>query len=175
MINVQHLKFAFILAYAAEAFSPQLRAADNGSTYSYNKILAGHALAITIQVGPFDATAHQVKHVSVDAGYRIDDQIPIGNDGATTATTEFKRLDITWDGKKVSLPRSAWSAIFNVPLRRIAPDENTTGFAIVPSDDGSAVLLIFKTGLAEVGPEEAWLVVTENGTWKRFDSRRAED
>jgi hypothetical protein len=153
----------------------QVGSANGPSTYRYSRVVGGHTLTITIEVGQFDSALHHIEHVSTNAGYRIDGEIPIGNDGTTTATTEFKRLEISWDGKNVKLPRRAWSAIFNVPLQLIRYDHNTSGFAVLPADDGSAVLLIFKTGLADVGPEQAWLFVDRNGNWRRFYSRIAED
>lgn len=140
--------------------------------YQFEKTIKGQKITVALEIGPFDSAAHTVRHVSLNEGYLIDGEKPIGNDGAIHATTEFKRFDIYWNGKKIPLPRHAWSSIFNVPLNAVNPVKSSaSGLAVIPSVDGSSILFHFKpsTGDAEE-PDEAWLVVDKKGAWQKFHS-----
>jgi hypothetical protein len=158
------------------AFRPFAFGTEPATKYNFEKTVNGQRIAVVLEIGPFDSHQHKVRHVSSNAGYLIDGQRSIGNDGATHATTEFKRCDIFWNGKKIKLDRNAWSSIFNVPLKAIDPlTQSGTGFAIIPSIDGSSILFYFGTGLADVGLEKAWLAVDRDGRWRKFHSWEAGD
>ena len=146
--------------------------ADEPSHYQFEQKVNGQNIIVLLTTGPFDVKAHKVTHKSISEGYFIDGQRPLGNQGGTTAITEFKRFDISWNGTHVFLPRHVWSTVFNVPLVPIRPmSEETAGLAIVPAIDGSSVLFYFRphSGDAE-DPEEAWLFINRDGTWKKFHS-----
>lgn len=163
-------------AIASLALYSSALGGDEPTKYRFEKTVNGQRIAVVLEIGPFDSRGHTITHISSNGGYLVDGQRPIGNDGATHATTEFKRCDIYWNGKKIKLPRNAWSSIFNVPLRAIDPlTESGTGFAIIPSIDGSSVLFYFGTGLADVGLEKAWLVVDRDCNWRKFHSWEAGD
>lgn len=171
-----HPYFAAFTAIAWFALRSLAFGTDDANKYQFEKTVNGQRIVVMLEIGPFDSHGHTVRHVSSDAGYLVDGERPIGNDGATHAATEFKRCDIYWNGKKVKLPRKAWSSIFNVPLKAINPlTELGTGFAIVPSIDGLSILLYFGTGLADVDLEKAWLVVDRDGKWRKFHSWEVAD
>lgn len=140
--------------------------------FEYTKAVAGQKILVVLQFGQFDPKAHEVRHISREVGYLVDGQRPIGTDGAVTARTEFKQLEISWNGKRVPIARSAWSSIFNVPMRFVNPvKSNESGFSIVPSLDGSAVMLYFRPDVGDAEePEEAWLVIDSHGKWRKFHS-----
>src|SRR5438552_383888 len=146
-------------------------ASENADTYRFAKMINGQKISVVLEVGPFNAGAHRVKHVSISAGYRVDSERPIGNDGDTEARTEFRRFEVYWNDKKVPLQRRAYSAIFNVPLSPIERlGTNDRGFAIIPSIDGSSLLFHFRPNTGASEPEEAWLVVDRTGIWRKFHS-----
>ena len=146
-------------------------ATDNAAAYRFDKMINGQKISVVLEVGPFNAGAHRVKHVSISAGYRVDSERPIGNDGDTEARTEFRRFEVYWNDKKVPLQRRAYSAIFNVPLSPIERlGTNDRGFAIIPSIDGSSLLFHFRPNTGASEPEEAWLVVDRSGIWRKFHS-----
>jgi hypothetical protein len=142
--------------------------AGTNSSYHFARAVAGQQLSVVIQTGPFDATMHDVKRTP--AGVLIDGTRPMGNDGDSAATTEFKRFEISWNGKDIHLDKASYYSIFNIPLNVIVPGEtNSAGFAIIPAQDGRSLLFYFKSEGGPV-PEQVWLVVDSAGTWKRFHS-----
>ena len=145
-------------------------ASDDINKYSFEREVNGQEIKVIFEVGPFDEKAHEIKYVSPDVGYEIDGQRPIGNQGTRRAYTEFKRFDISWNGKQVSLERRAWSSIFDVPVKPIDPlSDASVGFAIIPAIDGSSLLFYFRPHSGDSGsPEQAWLIVNKDGTWKKF-------
>lgn len=155
------------LAFCLSAFS-----ADEPTKYQFEETVNGQKISVSLETGPFDSNAQQVKHISISTGYLIDGQRPIGSQGDIEAATEFKRFDIYWNGKRVPLNRVAWSSIFNVPLIAIRSlNHEPAGFTIVPSIDGSSLLFYFRphSGDAEV-PEEAWMIVNKMGKFTKFHS-----
>jgi hypothetical protein len=149
-----------------------LLGAEEPTTYRFEETVNSQTITIELETGAFDPKAHRVKHISISAGYSVDGQRPIGNQGGTKAVSEFKRFDISWNGKRVSLDRVAWSSIFNVPLIAIQPlSSEPAGLAVIPSPDGSSILFYFRphSGDAE-DPEEAWLVIDRKGKWQKFHS-----
>jgi hypothetical protein len=151
------------------ALSPDCVFAQENTRYDFEKTINNQKIAVVLETGPFDADKHTVRHLSDEEGYLVDEQKPIGTDGATHAVTEFKRFDVYWNGKKIPLEDGSWSSIFNVPLRQIDPSEQARiGLAIIPAADGSSILFYFVTGLVDVRLEQAWLVVDKNAKWRRF-------
>jgi hypothetical protein len=137
--------------------------------YQFDKTINGQKISVMLEIGPFDAKRHSVKHLSLEDGYLIDGQKPIGNDGDTEAVPEFKRLEVYWNDKKVPLGRECYSAIFNVPLHVIVPrTDPRPGFTITPSVDGSSVLMYFRPNVGDGESDEAWLVISRTGEWKKF-------
>ena len=117
-------------------------------SYHFARVVAGQKLSVIIQTGPFDATLHKIKRMK--AGVLIDGARPMGNDGDSTATTEFKRFEISWNGKNIHLDKASYSPVFNIPPNLIVPGEtNAAGFAIIPAQDGRSLLFYFKS---EGGP-----------------------
>ena len=138
------------------------------SQYHFARTVQGQKLSVILEIGPFDAIHHDIKHTGT--GVLVDGSRPMGNDGDSTASTEFKRFVISWNGNDIHLVKASYSPIFNVPLKLIVPGESSTsGFAIIPSQDGRALLFYFRS---EGGPtpEQVWLVVDSSGKWKRFHS-----
>ena len=143
--------------------------AGTKDSYHFARVVADQQLSVVIQTGPFDATLHNIKRTK--AGVLIDGARPMGNDGDSTATTEFKRFEISWNGKNIHLDKASYSSVFNIPVNLIVPGETTAaGFAIIPSEDGRSLLFYFKSEGGPV-PEQVWLVSSDStGTWKRFHS-----
>ena len=143
--------------------------AEELTRYRFDKTINGQKITVVVEIGPFDAQQHSIKHLSTEEGYLIDGQRPIGNDGDTEAVTEFKRLEVYWNDKKVPLARESYSSIFNVPLHTIAPrTDSRAGFTITASIDGSSVLIYFRPDVGDGEPDEAWLIVSRSGEWKKF-------
>ena len=154
------------------ALSRAVLGAEAPNEYHFEQTVNGQKISVVLETGPFDANTHQVKHISISAGYSIDGQRPIGNQRGTEADTEFKRFEVSWNGRRVPLDRVAWSSIFNVPLICIRPlHHDPAGITIVPSIDGSSIVFYFRPhrGDAEV-PEEAWMIVNKMGKWTKFHS-----
>ena len=87
----------------------------------------------------------------------------MGNYGDSSATTEFKHFEISWNGKNIHLDKASYYSIFNIPLNLIVPGEtNAAGFAIIPAQDGRSLLFYFKSEEGPV-PEQVWLVVDSAG------------
>src|SRR5213594_3170139 len=78
-------------------------ASENADTYRFAKMVNGQQITVLMQIGPFDPKAHQIKYISEDIGNEIDGERPIGNQGTQKAHTEFKRLEVSWNGKTIEL------------------------------------------------------------------------
>ena len=103
-------------------------------------VFEGKDIKVTLTLGKFDKSKHSFEYYkdSPTGVEVIDDQLPYGTDGKMP-TTEYRSIEINIHGKRVPLPKDAYSDLYEPTFRTdhhfVYYDKDTDILYIVANND----------------------------------------
>jgi len=121
-------------------------------------VFEGKDIKVTLTLGKFDKSKHSFEYYkdSPTGVEVIDDQLPYGTDGKMP-TTEYKSIIINIHGKRVSLPKDAYSDLYEPTFRT---DHNSVYY----DKESDILYIVANNDYAERPYKVCWQI--EKGSYK---------